>query len=586
MIILIVDDREQSSERLQTLLGNAGYPVVMAGGAATVDGASVLGLGTPDRPAGSKSLQAMVQTIRAGLQQVPDAALRESEERYATFVHALPDMAFLKDENHRHLMANTAFLDYVGKRKEEVIGKTDFELLPPEIACTCRETDLKALACGDIVRNEETTHGGIYGSWKFRVRLANGQWGVAGFVRDITAQKQAQEARAKLEDQLRQAQKMEAVGRLASGVAHDFNNMLQTILGVTELMLNTTAPDDPRLNDLKEIMAAARRSADLTRQLLAFARRQTIAPKVLDLNAVVADMAKLLSRLIGENIELVWNLSAGHLTIRMDQSQLDQILANLIVNGREAITGNGKVTIKTGNAEFDAAYCQSHPDAVPGAYVMVAVSDSGCGMNQETLAHLFEPFFTTKPVGQGTGLGLATVYGIVRQNNGFITVESAPGKGTTVSIYLSRHTAQDAVTPALAESPALVQGSETVLLVEDEALILRLARRFLEAMGYTVLTANTPGDALQLAGQYAGEIHLLLTDVVMPEIGGRELADRLHTSRPKMGCLFMSGYTIDAIASRGVLDPGLHFIQKPFTKEDLAVKIRAALDAGKASESD
>jgi len=223
---------------------------------------------------------------------------------------------------------------------------------------------------------------------------------------------------------------------------------------------------------------------------------------------------------------------------------------------------------------------------VPGAYVMVAVSDNGCGMNQETLTHLFEPFFTTKPVGQGTGLGLATVYGIVRQNNGFIAVESAPGRGTTISIYLSRYTADEAVTPAVAEPAALVQGTETVLLVEDEALILRLARRFLEAMGYTVLTANTPGDALHLAAQYAGDIHLLLTDVVMPEIGGRELADRLHATRPKMGCLFMSGYTIDAIASRGVLDSGLHFIQKPFTKEDLAVKIRAALDAGSAAGSD
>jgi len=406
---------------------------------------------------------------------------------------------------------------------------------------------------------------------------------IAGIMQDITERKQAEAEREKLEGQLLQARKMEAVGQLAGGVAHDFNNMLQTVLGTTELLLSATAPDDPRTTDLNEIMNAARHSADLTRQLLAFARKQTIAPKVLDLNDTVGDMLKMLRRLIGEDIELLWKPGAGLDLIKMDPSQLDQILANLAVNARDAIAGVGNLTIETGNAEIHADYSHSPPEVLPGAYVMLAVSDDGCGMTPETQARIFEPFFTTKAFGQGTGLGLATVYGIVKQNNGFITVDSEPGQGTTFKIYLPRHTATAVKTTETAIPAEMPTGRETVLLVEDEVPLLHLACRLLVSLGYTVLSADSPGQALRLAGEYAGDIHLLMTDVVMPGMSGRDLCKQLNATRPGMKCLFMSGYTADVIAHRGVLDEGLQYIQKPFLKKSLAKKLREALAAAAVS---
>jgi signal transduction histidine kinase len=396
------------------------------------------------------------------------------------------------------------------------------------------------------------------------------------FVRDITERKRAEEVREKLQSQLTQAQKMESVGRLAGGVAHDFNNMLQAILGNAAMALQDLPPDSPLREFLEEIEKSGKRSADLTRQLLAFARKQTIAPKVLDLNDTVAGMLKMLRRLIGEDIELAWIPGPNLWPVKMDPSQLDQVLANLCVNARDAIDGVGTVRIETTNATLDDTYVATHPEAVAGAYVLLAVSDTGKGMDAETRSHLFEPFFTTKELGKGTGLGLATVFGIVKQNLGLISVYSEPGQGTTFKVYLPRaeEQAQTTVTAALKRD---LHGKETVLLVEDEEQVLTLASRILQQQGYTVLAAATPEAALELANREAGQIQLLITDVVMPGMNGRELYERLKEVQPELRCLYMSGYTADVIAHRGVLEGGVHFLQKPFTIEALAGGVREAL---------
>lgn len=380
-----------------------------------------------------------------------------------------------------------------------------------------------------------------------------------------------------LEAQLHQAQKMQAVGRLAGGVAHDFNNMLAVIAGHAEMALEQTAPDSPLHADLLEIQKAAQRSADLTRQLLAFARRQTIVPQVLDLNDTIAGMLKMLGRLIGENIDLLWKPAGQMWSVNMDPAQIDQILANLVVNARDAISGVGKIVIETGQVTFDEAYCETHAGFIPGSYVLLAVNDNGCGMDRAVQEQIFDPFFTTKPQGKGTGLGLATVYGIVKQNHGFINVYSEPGNGTSFKIYLPRHASDHASIRLMPAPPAPPTGTETVLLVEDEAGLLELAARLLERLGYTVLAAENPIQAIELAETHVGAIHLLLTDVIMPEMSGRDLWQRLETIRPGLKCLFMSGYTANVIAHHGVLDPGVHFLQKPFSRQVLAMKLREVL---------
>jgi PAS domain S-box-containing protein len=406
---------------------------------------------------------------------------------------------------------------------------------------------------------------------------------VLGFsttTRDITERKRAETENKALQVRLAQAQKMESVGRLAGGVAHDFNNMLQAILSHTSLALMDLPPHSQARDSLLEIEKSAQRSADLTRQLLAFARKQTIAPKVLDLNETIAGMLNMLRRLIGESIELVWMPGADLGGVNMDPSQVDQILANLAVNARDAIGGAiGKVTIETDSAVLDEAYVADHPEARAGRFVRLTVSDNGSGMSPEVRAHLFEPFFTTKALGQGTGLGLATVYGIVKQNTGFINVYSEPGRGTTLQIHLPRHAAEPMGPAAEAPVPVPVRGEETILLVEDEPAILRVTRRLLENLGYQVLAARTPREAMRLAGDHAGRIHLLLTDVVMPEMNGRDLARNLQSRYPDLKRLFMSGYTANVIVHHGVLDPGVHFIQKPFSIRVLADKVREALES-------
>lgn len=378
--------------------------------------------------------------------------------------------------------------------------------------------------------------------------------------------------------QFQQAQKMESVGRLAGGVAHDFNNMLSVILGYTELALGKVDPSGPLHTDLNEIFNAAKRSTDITRQLLAFARKQTISPKVLDVNNTVEGMLKMLRRLIGEDIDLAWLPEAGLWPVKIDPAQVDQVLANLCVNARDAIDGVGKITIETHTVILDAAHCADHAGFVPGDYVLLAVSDNGCGMDQKTIDSIFEPFFSTKDVGQGTGLGLATVYGIVKQNNGFINVTSEPGKGTTFEIYIPRHVGEAEKIRAETVTEIPTSHGEVVLLVEDEPAIRKMGQRMLEALGYKVLAAGIPAEAMRLAGEHTNGVHLLITDVVMPGMNGRDLADQLRSLYPDVKTLFISGYTANVIAHRGVLEEGVQFIQKPFSMKELGVKVRAILD--------
>ncbi len=399
------------------------------------------------------------------------------------------------------------------------------------------------------------------------------------YFHDITNRKRAAEEEARLSNQLRQAQKMEAVGRLAGGVAHDFNNLLMGIMGYTELCREELPADHPIRQWLDEITQAAERSAEITRQLLAFACKQAIAPKVVDLNDAASGMLKLLRRMIGEDIKLAWRPGADIRPIKIDPSQVDQILANLCVNARDAIDGVGEIVIGTASATIDAAYCATHPEAIPGAYVCLSVSDDGSGMDKETLAKVFEPFFTTKGPGKGTGLGLATVYGIAKQNNGFVYVYSEPGRGTTFKVYLPEVAAEAVATtpPVKTESPG--GRGETILLVEDENSVRVPCGLFLESLGYQVMAAETPGEALKMTAGHPGDIHLLLTDVVMPEMDGGQLAKRIVEMKPHTKALFMSGYTADVIAHRGVLDEGLHFLSKPFTRDDLAGRVREVLDS-------
>ncbi|RJP85568.1 MAG: response regulator [Desulfobacteraceae bacterium] len=399
----------------------------------------------------------------------------------------------------------------------------------------------------------------------------------SGVSRDITGRKQADAERLRLEAQLRQAQKMESIGLLAGGVAHDFNNMLGVIIGHAELVMEQVDPGEEAYNDLEEILKAANRSANLTHQLLAFARKQAINPVILDLNDAISGMLKMLRRLIGEDIRLVWKPGSELWAVKIDPAQVDQIMANLLVNARDAIPGVGDVSIETDNVVINEADCLGHAGFVPGEYVLISVSDSGSGIDKETVEHIFEPFYTTKEMGKGTGLGLATVYGIVKQNNGFIYVYSEPGKGSSFKIYLPMM--EKIIEIEKEETPRkLLEGLETVLLVEDEGAILKIGRSILERYGYTVISASTPGAALTLAGEFKGPVHLLITDVVMPEMNGKEMWEKISHLHPETKCLFMSGYTADAIAHHGVLDEGVNFLQKPFSVKVLAEKVRKTLD--------
>ncbi len=385
-----------------------------------------------------------------------------------------------------------------------------------------------------------------------------------------------QSKQAQLEEHLRQAQKMEAIGQLAGGVAHDFNNLLTVINGFSELVLGRLAPDDPLRDPVEQIAKAGERAAQLTQQLLAFSRRQHLAPQELDPREVVVDLEKMLRRLIGEDVALAIAVQPGSGRVRVDGGQLQQVILNLVVNARDAMPGGGQITIEVAEADLDDHYSGQHP-LQPGPYVMLAVSDTGCGMDAATQARIFEPFFTTKEPGKGTGLGLSTVYGIVKQSGGDVCVSSEPGKGTTFKVYLPRVRSAAAGPRSLAAT--LPQGSETLLVVEDAAPVRALITRVLREAGYTVLEAESGDRALAVVADHAGPIHLLLTDVIMPGLSGRDLVARLRDRRPGTRALYISGYTGDAIIRQGLFEPGLDLLQKPFSAAALASAVRAALDA-------
>ena len=477
--------------------------------------------------------------------------------------------------DYRFIQVNPAFEALTGLKADTVVGRTVCEVLP-EIEPSWIERYGRVALTGEPAAFEE--YSGELGRHYRVVAYRPKPHHFAVIVDDITEQKESEEERVSLERQLQQVQKTESIGRLAGGVAHDFNNMLAVILGHSELALEQMDPSLPFFSDLQEIQKAATRSADLTKQLLAFAREQTVAPEILDLNETVMGMLRMLQRLIGEDVDLDWRPDTDLWPVKVDPSQIDHVLANLCVNARDAITGIGNVTIEAVNSVLDEAYCADHAETVPGEYVLISVSDNGCGMDKDTLAHIFEPFFTTKQMGRGTGLGLATVYGIVKQNNGFINAYSEPDMGTTIKVYLPRHVGSGAETHAAGTPEPAQRGNETILLAEDEPGVLTIATQMLEGQGYTVLVARTPGEAIRLAKEHTGEIHLLMTDVVMPEMNGQDLAKILMSIAPQAKRLFTSGYTANVIADHGVLDDGVHFIQKPFSRRALANKVREVLD--------
>ncbi len=506
--------------------------------------------------------------------------LRETQNTFKVLFNEAPDPIFIINMEDKILDANIAACQMLGYTPDEYKQMSVHELQAPEVRTTQSGIIKKELLKGELFEGMDIHKDGtrIPVEINNHRTIINGNEVVLSVVRDITKRKEIEETFKKMEDQLNQAQKMESVGRLAGGVAHDFNNMLGVILGHTELALLQADESHELHDDLKEIQNAAKRSADTTKQLLAFARKEIISPKQIDMNDTVESMLNMLRRLIGEDIDLVWKPAAHLWSVKMDPTQIDQILANLCVNARDAISGVGKLTIETEKKSFDEEYCREHPGFIPGDFVLLAVSDNGCGMDKDTLDNLFEPFFTTKEVGKGTGLGLATVYGIVKQNNGFINIYSEPGQGSTFKIYLPRLVADKDINKAVPEKKAAAGGTETILLVEDEPTILKMTRMMLERKGYSVLSAATPVEAIEKATNHSGSIDLLMTDVVMPEMNGRDLAGKITAIYPDIRLLFMSGYTANVIAHQGVLDDGVAFIQKPFSMADMTRKVRELLD--------
>lgn len=525
-------------------------------------------------------------TQEIGERRAIEEELRRSRNMLALTLDSVPQAIFWKDRHSVYLGCNRVFAQAAGfENPEQIVGLTDFDLpWPRGEAEAYRADDRAVIESGQpkrhIVEPLQQSSGVRLWIDTTKVPLCDQDGrihGVLGVYEDITERVEAEAERTRLQAQLVQAQKMESVGRLAGGVAHDFNNMLQAIIGTAELALRQKPAPEQADEAFREILNAARRSADLTRQLLAFARKQSVSPRVLDLNDTVASIIKMLRRLIREDIRLAWMPGPDPWPVKMDPMQIDQMLANLTVNARDAIRGPGRITIETANRTLSPSAGALPPGAVPGDYVTLTISDTGCGMAPGTIAHIFEPFFTTKPAGEGTGLGLATVYGIVKQNDGYITVASEVGRGTTFTIGLPR-SAPAAVEPG---KPAIVgrpRGSETILIVEDEEQILRLARRILEQLGYVILAHGHPEEALKTAGDFAGHIHLLITDVVMPGMNGRDLLGRVAALRPGIRALFISGYASDVLPAQGTADLQVPFLHKPFSIDQLAHMVRKVLD--------
>jgi PAS domain S-box-containing protein len=514
--------------------------------------------------------------------KLAEEAAHDSEARYRLLFESNPFPMWVYDlETLAFLAINDAAVHAYGYSREEFLHMTLKDIRPAEDVPSLLDNTTKAHSGldeagvwrhrrkdGTIIDAEITSYPLYFAERRAELVLAN----------DITKRKQTEEALRRSEEQLRQAQKMEAVGKLAGGIAHDFNNLVTVINGHTALSMRRLGQDDPLYRKLEVIKEAGDRAASLTRQLLAFSRKQILQPKVLDLNHVIFETNKILQRLIGEDIDLFTRLMPDLGKVKADPGQIEQVLMNISVNARDAMPKGGKLTIETANVEIDGSYASRHLSIRPGRYVMLAVSDTGCGMDAQTQERIFEPFFTTKEVGKGTGLGLSTVYGIVKQSGGSIWVYSEVGQGTTFKIYLPCVDSPAEEFRTSAAETKTQTGTETVLLVEDEEMVREMTREILQESGYRVIEAKHGPEALLVAGQHLGPIHLMLSDVVMPQMSGRELAEKLTPIRREMKVLYMSGYTDDAIVHHGVLDEGMAFIEKPFTPNALARKLREVLN--------
>ncbi len=538
---------------------------------------------TPVRDAAGEVSRFIAIEQDIGARKRTEESLRETNEKLQSLVRAAPLAVIILDREARVLQWNTAAERIFGWKESDVVGKP-LPIVPDEekekFEMTL-ESDWRGEPQSDFKVRRMQKDGSLIDVSLWTAPLRDRQGQIVASLRllaDITE-------RIRLEEQFRQAQKMEAVGRLAGGVAHDFNNILTVIGGFCDVALDGIAPQDPIVSDLVEIKKAADRAASLTRQLLAFSRRQILSPKVLDLNSLIRDMEKMLGRILGEDVDLRLALAERLGPIEADPGQIEQVLLNLAVNARDAMPKGGQLVIETTDTTLGAAYLGLHLDAKEGNYVLLAVSDTGIGMDAQTQSHLFEPFFTTKAEGKGTGLGLATIYGIVKQSHGNIAVYSEPGQGTAFKIYFPRFDKSFASKKSETVKPVVVGGSETVLLAEDEETLRGLAERVLAKNGYHVLSARDGAEAIKLLETYDGPIHLLLTDVVMPKAGGRQVAEHAAGKFPEMKILYISGYTDDAIVLSGVLDAEVAFLQKPFSPDALVRKVRQVLDGPASGDS-
>ncbi len=521
--------------------------------------------------------------LTANERQRADNDLSASETRYRRLFESAKDGILILDaESGRVVDANPFLISLLGYSHEDFLGKAVWDLGPFKDIAVSRDV-FRELQEKEYVRYDDLpleTRDGRLINVEF---VSNVYWVgqtkvVQCNIRDITQRKRAEEERKKLEAQLQASQKMEAIGCLAGGIAHDFNNLLSVILGYTEFALVELREGDPLKDDLLEVQKAGNRGAQLIRQLLAFGRKQLVQPVPLNLNQVSAGVESMLQRILGEDIEFVQALAPDLGLVRADQGQIEQVLMNLVVNARDAMSEGGKLTIETSNVEIDDARAARHVAMKPGRYIRLAVTDTGCGMDERTKAQLFEPFYTTKEKGKGTGLGLSTVYGIVKQIGGIIWVRSELGRGSTFEIFLPRESSLKVTSTRLRAVTRQPTGTETILVVEDEEAIRKVAVRALESAGYRVLSAASAGDALQISSQHTGAIRLLLTDMVMPRMSGRALAQEMEQKQPAVKVLYMSGYADNEFIHHGVVDEGVHFIGKPFTTTDLAHKVREVLD--------
>lgn len=497
---------------------------------------------------------------------VTEKALQKSRERYRAFVESTVDMVFLKDENFRYTMVNKSLANFFDRREEEILGREDYDFMPADVAELYRKSDLRAISAGCVVVEEGNIGNRFFEARKYPVILDNGCIGVGGYIRDVTKKRQ-------LEEQMLQTSKLESLGKLAGGVAHEFNNLLTGIIGYTQLIMQSRVVDDSALADLDQVLQLGNRATELTGQLLAFGRSQAVLPRIININDAVEKTLKMIKHLIGEDITLQFKPDPDLHSVKIDPGQIEQVLMNLALNSRDAMPEGGILSMETMNVILNQEFVVRHAGSREGEYVMLAVADNGSGMDRETLEHIFDPFFTTKEVGRGTGLGLAMVYGIVKQHNGCIYANSVSGKGTLFRIYLPQADQDAEIIETNIVKAESLAGNETILLVEDEEHLRVLIERILREKGYSVYAAASPSEAESLFVKYAGRIDLLLTDMIMPECDGRTLYNRLSEKMASLKVLFMSGY-VAAIPG----GTGDNYIQKPFMPEELYRKMRNVLD--------